>query len=167
MNLLLQRLWNLKISFLVCWYLQLIICSSHKWEWMVLKEYSVILNTPFYGHESEDINKKAYFQNFSWFQFYVYKLCKIIRHCSMSKVTHPPDQSLTEYVSDVLLCWYTCPLVVFKMWQLYIYKTINLHKFLNQKLFYQYYFLTNISCNISYFSHFKTFTSSQAQLQVG
>ena len=31
------------------------------------------------GHESEDINrKKAYFQNFSWFQFYVSKLWMVI-----------------------------------------------------------------------------------------
>ena len=31
-------------------------------------------------HESEDINKKkkGYFQNFSWFQFYVYKSCMIM-----------------------------------------------------------------------------------------
>ena len=29
-------------------------------------------------HESEDINRKGYFQNFSWFQFYVYKFCMII-----------------------------------------------------------------------------------------
>ena len=43
-----------------------------------LKEYSVIL-TRFFMYESEDINnKKAYFQNFSWFQFYVFMLCMIM-----------------------------------------------------------------------------------------
>ena len=46
----------------------------------MLKEYSVILLQIFLWYESEDINqkKKAYFQNFSWFQFYVLKLCMIM-----------------------------------------------------------------------------------------
>ena len=42
-----------------------------------LKEYWVIL-TCFYHMDSEDINKKAYFQNFSWFQFYVSKLWMVM-----------------------------------------------------------------------------------------
>ena len=33
----------------------------------------------FLWHESEDIQlEKFHFQNFSWFQFYVYKLCMIM-----------------------------------------------------------------------------------------
>ena len=35
-------------------------------------------NSIFLLHESEDINKKAYFQNLSWFQIYVYNLCMIV-----------------------------------------------------------------------------------------
>ena len=35
-------------------------------------------NNIFLWYESEDMNKKAYFQNFSWFQFYVFKLYMII-----------------------------------------------------------------------------------------
>ena len=35
-------------------------------------------NKIFMWHESEDINKKGYFQNFSWFQYHVYKLCMIM-----------------------------------------------------------------------------------------
>ena len=36
-------------------------------------------NNIFLWHESEDINgKKAHFQNFSWFQFYAFKLCMIV-----------------------------------------------------------------------------------------
>ena len=35
-------------------------------------------NNIFLWHESEDINEKAYFQNFSWFQFYIFKLCMIM-----------------------------------------------------------------------------------------
>ena len=35
-------------------------------------------NNIFLWYESEDINKNAYFQNFSWFQFYVFKLCMIM-----------------------------------------------------------------------------------------
>ena len=35
-------------------------------------------NNIFFWHESEDINKKAYIQNFSWFQFCVFKLCMIM-----------------------------------------------------------------------------------------
>ena len=35
-------------------------------------------NNIFLWHESEDIYKKCYFQNFSWFQFYTYKLCMIM-----------------------------------------------------------------------------------------
>ena len=31
-------------------------------------------NNIFLYHESEDINKKSYFQTFSWFHFYIYKL---------------------------------------------------------------------------------------------
>ena len=34
-------------------------------------------NNIFLWHESEDVNKKD-FQNFSWFQFYIYKLCMIM-----------------------------------------------------------------------------------------
>ena len=34
-------------------------------------------NNIFLWHKAEDINKKGYFQHFSWFQFYVYKLCMI------------------------------------------------------------------------------------------
>ena len=32
----------------------------------------------FLRHESEDMNKKAYFENFFWFQFYIYKICMIM-----------------------------------------------------------------------------------------
>ena len=44
-----------------------------------IKEYAIKrifsdFNNIFLQHESEDINKKAYFQNFSWFQFYSSKL---------------------------------------------------------------------------------------------
>ena len=35
-------------------------------------------NKIFLWHKSENINKKGYFQNFSCFQFYVYKLCMIM-----------------------------------------------------------------------------------------
>ena len=35
-------------------------------------------NNIFLWHESEDINIKAYFQIFSWFWFYVHKLCMIM-----------------------------------------------------------------------------------------
>ena len=36
-------------------------------------------NNIFLWNESEDINKKKpYFQNFSWFQFHVFKLCMIM-----------------------------------------------------------------------------------------
>ena len=35
-------------------------------------------NNIFLWHESEDINKKAYFQNFSWFQFHIFKLFMIM-----------------------------------------------------------------------------------------
>ena len=45
------------------------------------KEYSVILTTSFYDMNQKILTKKkAYFQNFSWFQFYVYKLCMILLH---------------------------------------------------------------------------------------
>ena len=35
-------------------------------------------NNIFLWQESEDRNKKAYIQNFSWFQFYVFKLRMIM-----------------------------------------------------------------------------------------
>ena len=36
-------------------------------------------NNNFLWHESEDVNKEnTYFQTFSWFQFYIYKLCMIL-----------------------------------------------------------------------------------------
>ena len=51
---------------------------------------------------------------------------------SVSKVARPPDQSLVEYASDVLLCWQTCPLVGFKMWWLFKQAYINHHKYLHR-----------------------------------
>ena len=47
-------------------------------------------------HESEDINKKknTYFQNFSWFQFYIYKLCIIT------------DDNFCENCSHFILKWF-------------------------------------------------------------
>ena len=39
------------------------------------KENSVILTTSFYGMNQKIWTKKAYFQNFSWFQVYIFKLC--------------------------------------------------------------------------------------------
>ena len=35
-------------------------------------------NYTFLCHESEDINKKGYFWNFIWFQFYIYNLRMIM-----------------------------------------------------------------------------------------
>ena len=35
-------------------------------------------NSIFLWHELKDINKKGYFPNFRWFQFYIYKLCMIM-----------------------------------------------------------------------------------------
>ena len=35
-------------------------------------------NNIFVWHESKHINKKGYFQKFSWLQFHVYKLCMIM-----------------------------------------------------------------------------------------
>ena len=32
----------------------------------------------FLWHESENIKEKTFFQNFSWFQFYIFKLCMIM-----------------------------------------------------------------------------------------
>ena len=43
-----------------------------------LKEYSVILRTSFYGMNQKIYKQKAYFQNFIWFQLYVFKLCMIM-----------------------------------------------------------------------------------------
>ena len=44
-------------------------------------------NNIFLWHESEDINQKTcHFQNFSWFQFNVFKFCMIICvHCSQTR----------------------------------------------------------------------------------
>ena len=51
---------------------------------MSINQLSTVRNKEVLWHESEDINeKKAYFQNFSWFQFYIFKswwLC--VFHCS-------------------------------------------------------------------------------------
>ena len=44
-----------------------------------LKELSMILTTSFYDMNQKILTKKkGYFQNFSWFQFYIYKLCMIM-----------------------------------------------------------------------------------------
>ena len=45
-------------------------------------------NNIFLWHEPEDINKKDNFQNFGWFQFYVYKLMHdyVHWHCSIDYV---------------------------------------------------------------------------------
>ena len=43
-----------------------------------LKEYSLILTTFFYGKNQKIETKNAYFQNFSWFQFYIFKLYMIV-----------------------------------------------------------------------------------------
>ena len=43
-----------------------------------LKEYSLILTTSFYDKNQKIETKKADFQNFSWFQFYIFKLCMIM-----------------------------------------------------------------------------------------
>ena len=66
----------------------------------ILKEYSVILTTSFLWHESEDIDKKkAYFQNFSWFQFFVYKFRMI-----MCTGTAPQTTLLNNSFVDKNLC---------------------------------------------------------------
>ena len=43
-----------------------------------LKELSMILTTSFYNMNQKILTKKVYFQIFSWFQFYIYKLCMIM-----------------------------------------------------------------------------------------
>ena len=65
-----------------------------RWSWkyiVSLKKYSFrgIFSdfNNFLWHESEDINQKAYFQNFSWYQFYVFKLC-MIYVCFISPIDH-------------------------------------------------------------------------------
>ena len=43
-----------------------------------LKEYSVILTISFHSMNQKIPTKKAYFQNFSWFQFCIFKSCMIM-----------------------------------------------------------------------------------------
>ena len=54
----------------IIWVLLIRIC--------ILKEYSVILTTSFYDMNQKIKTIKAYFQNFSWFQCCVFKLCMIM-----------------------------------------------------------------------------------------
>ena len=42
------------------------------------KIYSVILTTSFYDINQKILTKKVYFQNFSWSQIFIYKLCIVI-----------------------------------------------------------------------------------------
>ena len=52
---------------------------SRKSKYAVIIYNSVILTTSFLWHETEAVNKKkAYFHNFSRFQFCIYKLCMIM-----------------------------------------------------------------------------------------
>ena len=48
------------------------------WFAKLIKEIVSDSNSIFLWHESELINKKGHFQNFSWFTFYFCKLCTII-----------------------------------------------------------------------------------------
>ena len=45
---------------------------------LLLKVYSVILTTYFYDMDQKILTQNGFFQNFSWFQFYVYKLSMIM-----------------------------------------------------------------------------------------
>ena len=57
-------------------------------------------NSIFLWYKSEDINKKMYFQNFSWFQFYVYKLYMIYVNSSKkwlhNWICYPSNRSKQE-----------------------------------------------------------------------
>ena len=60
-------------------------CLFSKWDKvkvltlrLTLKEYSLILTISFYDINQKILRKKDYFQNFSWFQFSVCKLCMIM-----------------------------------------------------------------------------------------
>ena len=46
--------------------------------WWMLKEYSVIVATSFYDKTRTILMQKDYFQNFTWFQYFVNKLCMIM-----------------------------------------------------------------------------------------
>ena len=64
-----------------------------------LKEYSVILKHLFYGMNQKITSKQADFENFSLFQYYIYKLCMICVHwhCSI-------DYSVKLSLVDETLC---------------------------------------------------------------
>ena len=63
----------------LCWQ------SIREWVFNIMYSYRINIkgissdsNNIFLWLESEDVNKKAYFQNFSWFKFYVFKLCMVM-----------------------------------------------------------------------------------------
>ena len=61
-------------------------------------------------HELEDMNKKVYLQNFSWFQFYVSKLCMIYM-CFIAPIDYCIKLSLVyetfcKICSHFILKWF-------------------------------------------------------------
>ena len=59
-------------------FLEVIFSVSFFEVFSLVKGIFIDSNNIFSCHESEDINKKAYFQNFGWYQFQVFKLCMIM-----------------------------------------------------------------------------------------
>ena len=70
-------LWNDFHSFRVVFHAFHSFESNH-FTLFTLKRYSLILTTSFYDMNQKIWTRKAYFQNFSWFQFHVFKLCMIM-----------------------------------------------------------------------------------------
>ena len=60
----------------------------------------------FLWHDSEDINKKAYFQNFSWFQFYVFKLCVIVAPIDYRVELSLLNKTFCENCCNFILKWF-------------------------------------------------------------
>ena len=63
------------------------IMICHYIKGLVSDSYNIFLY-----HESENINKKAYFQNFSWFQFYIFQ-------CMIMCVTLLPQTAVLNKIS--------------------------------------------------------------------
>ena len=63
--------------------------SSWRLDWLVkivqeLKGICNDSNNIFLWQKSEDINKRGYFRNFTWFLFFVYKLCSIMQNLKIA-----------------------------------------------------------------------------------
>ena len=68
-NFLFSRVKGLSLDFFML--LQRVVVNS---------EQELILTASFYDMNQKILTKKGYFQNFSWFQLYTYKLCMIYVH---------------------------------------------------------------------------------------